>query len=134
MCLVVKGAQVLAEEEERETSFSSHCWALQLIQPRPSHLASELRAALSLSQHPTSLACLLLAWEEARREGDAGQPQDSGDRGYHSVNKPEAMPSSSLSTCFQATVFQNHASVMFPGHRVPEPRLSQVPRAHYSTI
>ena len=24
--------------------------------------------------------------------------------------------------------------VMFPGHRVPEPRLSQVPRAHYSTI
>ena len=98
MCLVVKGAQVLAEEEERETSFSSHCWALQLIQPRPSHLASELRAALSLSQHPTSLACLLLAWEEARREGDAGQPQDSGDRGYHSVNKPEAMPSSSLST------------------------------------
>ena len=98
MCLVVKGAQVLAEEEERETSFSSHCWALQLIQPRPSHLASELRAALSLSQHPTSLACLLLAWEEARREGDAGQPQDSGDWGYHSVNKPEAMPSSSLST------------------------------------
>lgn len=55
-------------------------------QTRLSYPASELRAALSLSQHPISLACLLPAWEEAGQEGPSGRPLDSGDRGYHSVN------------------------------------------------
>ncbi len=36
--------------------------------------------------------------------------------------------------CSLATGFQNKTSVMFPVHRGPEPRLSQVPRAQYSTI
>ncbi len=36
--------------------------------------------------------------------------------------------------CSQATGFQNKTSVIFPVHRVPEPSLSQVPRAQVSTI
>ncbi len=39
-----------------------------------------------------------------------------------------------LTSYSQATGFQNKTSVMFPVHRVPEPSLSHVPRAQYSTI
>ena len=58
----------------------------------------------------------------------------SGSQGtlFHNLNRCH-VPRSQFSrikpqSCCQATVFQNQASVMLPGHRVPESNRSHVPR------